>query len=127
MLRGRWLFSVSRTRGLRDYLFLRWSQSGAFGSGRDWELGRLHVRVARYLFSLPFFSPTTSNRTKTGTTEFSSCVNVEGVTVGVSAGPGHILAGLPATGGRRKSLDRCHAGIRTDKRELVDDGEAVGG
>lgn len=51
-------------------------------------LGRLHVRVARYLlFSLC--------HTETGIPKFSTCVNVEGVMVGVSAGPGHILTGLP--------------------------------
>lgn len=35
-LSGRWFFSASRTRGLRDYLFLELSQLGAFASGRDW-------------------------------------------------------------------------------------------
>lgn len=51
-------------------------------------LGRLHVRVARYLL---FFLC----HTETGIPKFSTCVNVEGVMVGVSAGPGHILTGLP--------------------------------
>lgn len=82
-----------------------------------------------FFFSfLPPLSPTTSNRTKTGITEFSACVNVEGVMVGVSECRPSTHFNRPAGAEDARVLTgQSHAGIRTDKRELVDDGEAVGG